>query len=296
MYLAHIVTSNMATIATDEGTLCVPASHVGYNDVVYLLNTGQYEEAIEKADACAAINEFGEGKIVIKEGVITYNGEVLDNGLTKRVLRLMREGFTVTPMINFLENLQLNPSLRAREELYRFLESNDLPITPDGYFLAYKNVGEDYYDKYSRTFRNMVGDTCKMDRSHVMDDPSVSCSRGLHFCSINYLKDFWGTSGHTMVIKIHPRDVVSIPYDYDNAKGRCCEYTVVAEHTTGTEDTLSARGVWYGPQQFGYGPWQEGYEAFFDDASPLDNPYYFGVEPGDADEWENGYYFASTMS
>lgn len=32
-----------------------------------------------------------------------------------------------------------------------------------------------------------------------------------------------------MVLKINPQDVVSIPTDYNNTKGRCCKYTVVGE-------------------------------------------------------------------
>jgi hypothetical protein len=32
-----------------------------------------------------------------------------------------------------------------------------------------------------------------------------------------------------MILKINPADVVSIPTDYDGAKGRCCAYEVVAE-------------------------------------------------------------------
>jgi hypothetical protein len=31
------------------------------------------------------------------------------------------------------------------------------------------------------------------------------------------------------LIKINPADVVSIPSDYNNAKGRCCKYVVVGE-------------------------------------------------------------------
>jgi polyhydroxyalkanoate synthesis regulator phasin len=34
-------------------------------------------------------------------------------------------------------------------------------------------------------------------------------------------------------MKVNPRDVVSIPSDYNNEKGRCCEYAVVDEITTG---------------------------------------------------------------
>ena len=32
-----------------------------------------------------------------------------------------------------------------------------------------------------------------------------------------------------MAVKIDPADVVSIPTDYNNAKGRCCKYTVMSE-------------------------------------------------------------------
>jgi hypothetical protein len=33
-----------------------------------------------------------------------------------------------------------------------------------------------------------------------------------------------------MILKINPKDVVSIPADYNNTKGRCCRYEVVAEY------------------------------------------------------------------
>jgi hypothetical protein len=32
-----------------------------------------------------------------------------------------------------------------------------------------------------------------------------------------------------MILKINPADVVSVPKDYNGAKGRCCKYTVVAQ-------------------------------------------------------------------
>ena len=32
-----------------------------------------------------------------------------------------------------------------------------------------------------------------------------------------------------MIVKINPRDVVSIPTDYNNAKGRACRYEVIGE-------------------------------------------------------------------
>jgi hypothetical protein len=73
-----------------------------------------------------------------------------------------------------------------------------------------------------------VGTTPEMPRNEVNDDKDQTCSDGLHFCSQGYL-GFYGAGGRTMILKVNPRDVVSIPSDYDNAKGRACKYEVIGE-------------------------------------------------------------------
>ena len=124
-----------------------------------------------------------------------------------------------------------NPSHRAVNELYDFLEAGELPITEDGCFLAFKNVRSNYMDIHSGTFRNQVGDVCEMLRNKVDEDKDRTCSYGLHFCSIAYLPHFSDSDGgHTMIVKINPKDVVAIPADYNNTKGRTCKYEVVAEY------------------------------------------------------------------
>lgn len=242
-YLAHIVTEQSVTLVTDEETIMVPRSHISYDDVVELLDREEYMEAITVADATRRIEEFGEGKVTVIGGVVFYNGQELHNALTRRILAMVKDGFNIEPMVQFLTNLMSNPSARAIQELYRFLEANSLPITPDGYFLAYKQVNSDYRDSYTDTFDNNIGKVCKMPRNEVMDDPTITCSTGLHFCSLNYLNgnNYHGT--RIMVLKIHPADVVSIPVDYENSKGRCCKYEVVAEHMDGAKDTLSNTSV-----------------------------------------------------
>jgi hypothetical protein len=42
-----------------------------------------------------------------------------------------------------------------------------------------------------------------------------------------------------VILEIDPADVVSIPTDYNNAKGRCCRYKVVGELTDLNKDILS---------------------------------------------------------
>jgi hypothetical protein len=124
----------------------------------------------------------------------------------------------------------LNPNKDAQARLFTFLEKSKLPLTPDGCFLAYRGVREDFKDKHSGTFDNSPGQIVKMDRKGCDEDSHSCCSRGLHFCSLPYLGPTGGWAGgrdNLIVIKINPRDVVAIPYTYDDTKGRCCRFEVL---------------------------------------------------------------------
>jgi hypothetical protein len=143
---------------------------------------------------------------------------------------MLQDGFPVEPLVNFMENLMTNPSKRAVTELYGFLEKNSLPITPDGCFLAYKKVRNDFLDIHSGTMDNSVGKIVEMERNEVDDNKDQTCSTGLHFCSQDYLPHFGnGYDSRVVILKINPADVVSIPSDYNNAKGRACKYEVIGE-------------------------------------------------------------------
>ena len=41
-----------------------------------------------------------------------------------------------------------------------------------------------------------------------------------------------------MILKINPRDVVSIPTDYNDSTGRCCRYEVIGEVGVNPEDEV----------------------------------------------------------
>jgi hypothetical protein len=67
-----------------------------------------------------------------------------------------------------------------------------------------------------------------MERNKVNENKDQTCSYGLHFAAYEYAEGF-GRGGRMMIMKINPKDVVSIPSDYNNQKGRCCKYEVLAE-------------------------------------------------------------------
>jgi hypothetical protein len=184
--------------------------------------------------------------IEIKGGQLYYENEPVAGVLGERMSQMLDEGFDLTPMAMFLQNLMQNPSMRVVEHLYGFLEHGHNPITDDGCFLAYKAVRDNYKDIHSGTFDNSIGQVVKMPRNRVNEDPNQTCSAGLHVCSYDYLPHFSHANGHVMVCKINPANVVAVPTDYYNTKMRVCEYEVVGEYEgyyKNEGDTLSATSV-----------------------------------------------------
>jgi len=198
----------------------------GLNDPEFtddeMLNLLSVEKEVERAVET-------HGSIEVRGGNVYYNGEIVNNALSRRIVDIVNVGLPLEPWIKFAENVYANPFSYSRDELYLFLEKSDLPITEDGHFLAYKNVTDDYKDIRTGTFDNSIGAICEMPRGDVDCNRDRTCSTGLHFASKEYLPHYrWGGS-RTVVVKINPADVVSIPSDYDNTKGRTCRYEVVGE-------------------------------------------------------------------
>jgi hypothetical protein len=214
-------------------------THMNYGKIVDALKAKDWDALRDLVEPKKAILNFGKGFVVIKEDKVFWKDEPFNNALADRMIEMYQEGFPIEPMVRFMERLMSNPSKRSVDQVYKFLEKNRLPITPDGFFLAYKRVNNDYTDCYTGKISNKVGQVVSMDRNKVDDNPESHCSTGLHFCSESYLGSFGCSSQPTMILKIDPSDVVSIPTDYNGAKGRCCKYIVVAQVVGDPKDAFS---------------------------------------------------------
>lgn len=226
-----IVGSGTIALTIDSKTELVNADHLNYNKIVELLKLQKYEQIPALLDVAASINSATKGIVSVANGTVYLNGIVLHNTLCDKVKAFYLAGLPYEPLVNFIRNLLDNESEDSKDQIYRFLEANNLPITPDGCMLFYKRVRNDYTDCYTGKNDNHVGCTVKMDRKNVVADPRQTCSQGLHVCSLGYLKSF--QRGCKIVIcKVNPANVVSVPTDYRNTKVRVCEYTVVGEWTS----------------------------------------------------------------
>lgn len=222
-----------------------------YNAAKEAIKAKDADKLLSSLDLDAAARERSRGKVTFSGGVIRYNGAPMHNSLTNRVLALIADDFDFQPLINFMDKLMKNPSQTAIDELYFFLEGNSLPITEEGNFLAYRRVDKDWMSMHPNPDgtrnRNMIGDEPSMPRGECDDQRNNTCSRGLHFASLSYIPHYGSDSNgdKTVVVEIDPADVIAIPSDYNNQKGRCCRYKVVAQHVDGERsDTLSKHAVY----------------------------------------------------
>ena len=211
-------------------------SHHNYGALVAYLENGNVEHFEASYDMASTVEHYCDGYVHVEKGELTWQGVPMPDLFTDRILQMRKEGFNIDPMLNFLDNMNDNPSDKAIVELFDFMQNKHLPITDDGHFLAYKAVSPDFKDIYTGSIDNSVGSEVSIDRSKVDSNRDKHCSAGLHVGAIDYVKSYGGIDldedndgGNQIVIcKVNPADVVSVPSDARFQKLRCCKYEVVS--------------------------------------------------------------------
>lgn len=179
---------------------------------------------------------------------VTYKGITLPKVLGDKFVDMYNDGVTnFEQYFKFVDNIMANPRESVREELYAFLASDhvQLPITEEGYFVAYKGVQEDLYSCTGSKRRpdgsftttvlkgkvnehgqilNEIGAEIVVKTTDVCDDRTVACSQGLHVGAYEYAESFGQV---TLAVLVDPRDVVSVPEDCGCQKCRVSRYKVL---------------------------------------------------------------------
>ena len=278
--LDAVIKTNESLTAVIDGTpFTISAEHPAFNDAVKALSQGNVNLLHTTLDLATAIKSKFEscqvGGLTIENGNVYYEGELIHNYVVDKILEFMKEGLPFKPLVNFLEKLLENPSRRAINELYSFLEHKNMPICEDGDFLAYKSVRQDFRDHHSGKFSNHVGAVLSMPRNAVCDDAEVGCSYGFHAGSHQYASSFGGSGKRLVIVKINPADVVSVPKDCDCQKLRTSRYEVIKEFTGVYKSPMAKDGEDYYAEDDGYE--DEDYDDY-DDYEDYDGVPY-GVKP-----------------
>lgn len=208
------------------------------------------------------VAKLTKGNVVVTDNDdVLYKGAAVPEYLAFRILEHIKNNVAIEPLCAFAEKLMSNPNISVRNDLYKWLERGSMPIYADGDFMAYKLVRDDYTPihsggRYGQSQK--VGEIVTQPRETCDENRDRTCSSGLHFCSYEYLPNFGlGYSNRkVIVLKINPADVVAIPSDYNDTKGRTCRFEVVDEigsdvikETFGSKLVLNSLGTYQEPSK-----------------------------------------------
>lgn len=200
------------------------------------------EIALEEKRKNPTVNDIDNEKFQVIDNKVYFEGEELPQPLITKILSLIRDGLPLEHFENFWKRLRLNPSFTVIQStgLYDFLEYKELPISEDGFLMAYRGVGADLWSiSASKTTKvlqgqvndygaiyNGIGEVIEVERRGVSDDRNVHCHEGsLHIGSYDYARG-WGST--VVLVKVDPKDIVSVPNDCSCQKCRVCKYEVVS--------------------------------------------------------------------
>lgn len=157
--------------------------------------------------------------------------------LCERFRRSATEGSVGELVIldRFVGKMIDNPIDSIIERIPKFMAFGDVQICEDGDLYVYKAVNGRYRDDYTDEIDNSPGSIVFMDHSLIDPSTTMTCTQGLHVCSLDYVNQMTCYSKPNMKIirvKLNPADIVAIPNDYGNRKIRCCRYESVADVTS----------------------------------------------------------------
>lgn len=238
-----LITDQNITVNYEGQTYIVKRSELLANSLIKAIKENNLDEIPNLVSSAKLIENYSKGKFLVRDGQVFIDNVVIPAFLSDKIVKFAREDLPVEPLVKFAANLQKNPSFRAVNELYQFLEKNNHPITKDGNFIAYKRVRKDFKDAYTGTFDNSIGKTVEMPRNQVNEDPNQTCSDGLHLANWYYAHSVYsaGIDSNMLEVEVSPADVVSVPNDYNHSKIRVCKYKVLSVVTQPHDDNVSLR-------------------------------------------------------
>lgn len=264
-------------IASRDGKITqIPSSHESYEEAEDAYRRQDADAFQAAIDTFTTINTMGDGRFTIGEhDTVTFTHVLghqvaVPDSIAERVIHFAKRKLPATALEAFCDRLFENPSAGVVSRLFAFLEANRITLLPDGKFLGYKKVGPNYESLYSgkgaEKFDNSPGLVVEVPRNKVDDNHEKTCSYGLHVSAFDYASRFASRSDNKLVeVAVDPRDVVSVPPDYNNQKIRCCRYNVIRDCSDRIQEVEDA---YYEPDDY---DWDDPYDDWDDDDTEADS-------------------------
>lgn len=234
--VVYIVNDSSIVVHYNDGeTFILDSTHDEYDSAKDLIMNGKVEDFKKLLiDIMDAIANMSKEEFYIDNDTLYYLGVPIKSSVGKLYVQKHNEGNGIEAIQAFIRNVQANPYKQSKasvEELYDFLSNTGMPLTADGCFLAYKYVKKDYKDSHTGTVEHVIGESLPVLGEGEFDpDRNQTCSKGYHFCAYKYLGSYNKSNYfRLLLVKVNPKDVVAIPTDYNNMKGRAVTYEILDE-------------------------------------------------------------------
>ena len=189
-------------------------------------------------------------RVSYDSGSIYLDGIRVHSLIEKHIVDRARAGDTNWDrLVRFLIKVDENPSRKAQEAIYQWINRHGIHLAEDGDFVAYKGVDSDGRSSHAGPNNfidgvlfgtpghpykvpHEVGTVISKKRADVDDNTALACSTGLHVGTYDYAKGF---ASILRTVKVNPRDVVSVPDSDLTFKIRVCRYEVIADNPANTQ-------------------------------------------------------------
>jgi hypothetical protein len=227
--LVYTTTNESITVMYEGKPYTVKKGTPNFVNLKKAIDAKLWDEVPDHLTVAKSVQSWSNDSFKIQGSKVTFKDTSIPDGLAKRIVEMASEGADPTALFKFWERLSKNPSFRSVNQLFDFLVHENIPITDDGCFLAYKSVRSDYRDVHSGHWDNRPGNILRMPRNQISDDPQHACHEGFHVGAMGYVRNFH-SNGKIIVCKVDPEHVVCVPYDAGQQKMRVCEYKVIGNY------------------------------------------------------------------
>lgn len=263
MKIPNTVSTNRITLLIDDKPKTIAADHPNFELIIKELRKKDHSRVID------LINETVEKKI--EKSIKNYDGvrisendfeimignswHTIHSYVTDYIVEEFKSGNeNIDHLVKFVKKIFENPSKNSVEQLYPFLEKQNLVIDEDGDVFAYKGLREDFYSIHSNkntivlkgvvdnegSIYNGIGEEIEVARNCVVDDPNKECAEGIHVGSYSFAAR-WANGGRVVLVKFNPKDAVSVP-NSNFQKCRVCKYKVIKEIAEEKTSPVAAKG------------------------------------------------------
>jgi hypothetical protein len=91
------VDGNLTVVLNNKSFQVLP-DHLNYKMILEALPSATSDELLEMIDIEKAVATFSDGLVEIKNGQVTYEGEVVHGSISKRILEFMSKGLPFQPL------------------------------------------------------------------------------------------------------------------------------------------------------------------------------------------------------